>query len=152
MMAILYNDVMLRNTMSLRKMIDFKPSSYDMAMLPLDVILYLKVSIVSFSKEDNYEFIRFLFNDHDIVDYLINAKKTIIYDFDGRETSKEKFVTIFELFASQNFVQTSDYLKEILEYYSHKADVLIDIYTHDDKEYRLSNLDGIVKLEEILVK
>lgn len=140
---------MLRNTMSLRKMIDFKPSQEDMAMLPLDVVVYIKVSIVSESKELNYNFIRFLFNDPDIVNYLVNVDKTIIFDFDGTETKQERFVTIFELFANHNYAQTSEFFKELLEFYSHEADVLIDLYTHDDKEYRLSNLDGIVKLEEI---
>ena len=30
-----------------------------------------------------------------------------------------------------------------------EADVIIDLYTHDDEAYRLSNLEGIVKLEKM---
>ena len=143
---------MLVETMSLRKMIDFKPSDEDMAMLPLDVVLYIKISIVSLSKQDNYNFIKYLFNDSEITDYLKDIEKTIIYDFDGSQTKQGRFVTIFELFGSKNYNLTSDYLKELLSYYSHEADVVIDIYTHDSKQYRLSNLDGVVKLEEIVLK
>ena len=140
---------MLVDNMPLRRMVDFKPHAEDMAMLPLDVVLYMKVTIVSLYKEDNYTFIRFLFNDPDIREYLKDIEKTVIYDFDGTQTKQERFVTIFELYGLRNYGETSLYLKELLEYYTHEADVLIDIYTHDDKEYRLSNLDGIVKLEEL---
>ena len=38
---------MITNNMSLRKMIEFKPDDADMAMLPLDVVVYIKASIVS---------------------------------------------------------------------------------------------------------
>ena len=140
---------MLYKEMTLKDMLEFKPHAEDMAVLPLDVVLYLKVSIVSLYKEDNYAFIRFLFADPDIADYFKDIPKTVIYDFDGTETRQERFVTIFEAFGLRNFAETSDYLKELLSTYTHEADVLIDIYTHDDREYRLSNLDGIVKLEEL---
>ena len=137
---------MLTNNMTLRQMLEFKPSENDMVMLPLDVVLYIKISIVSLFKEDNYEFIRFFFNDPDLKEYLKDMDKTIIYDF---EAKKERFVSILELQGTRNYGETSIYLKELLENYNHIADVIIDIYTHDDKEYRLSNLDGIVKLEQL---
>ena len=137
---------MLTNNMTLRQMLEFKPSENDMAMLPLDVVLYIKISIVSLFKEDNYEFIRFFFNDPDLKEYLKDMDKTIIYDF---EAKKERFISILELQSTRNYGETSIYLKELLENYNHIADVIIDIYTHDDKEYRLSNLDGIVKLEQL---
>lgn len=140
---------MLVKNMTLRQMVDFKPDRQDMAMLPLDVILYIKVSIVSLEKQDNYNFIRFFFNDPDLKEYIKDIDKTIIYDFDGKQTTQERFVTIFELYGKKVYMETSEYLKDLLTLYTHEADVLIDIYTHDDKEYRLSNLDGIVKLEEL---
>ena len=62
---------------------------------------------------------------------------------------QEKFITIFELYSKYNYENTSAYLEELLQSYTHEADVLIDLYTHDSKEYRLSNLDGIVKLEQL---
>ena len=137
---------MLTNNMTLKQMLEFKPSENDMAMLPLDVVLYIKISIVSLFKEDNYEFIRFFFNDPDLKEYLKDIDKTIIYDFN---TKQERIVSIFELYGTKNHGLSSIYIKELLENYNHNADVIIDIYTHDDKEYRLSNLDGIVKLEEL---
>ena len=135
--------------MSLRKMVEFKPSDVDMAMLPLDVVVYVKVSVVSLEKNDNYDFIRYLFSDESMSNYFKDINDTIFYDFDGRNTNQEKFITIFELYSLYNYENTSSYLNELLQFYTHEADVLIDLYTHDSKEYRLSNLDGIVKLEQM---
>lgn len=139
---------MLNKDMSLIEMIKFKPSAMDMASLPLDIVVYIKVSIVSLYKEDNYDFIRYLFSKKDINEYIKDTNDIAFYDFDGTGTNQERFVTIFEMNSLYNYANISDYLKEVLEGYSHVADVIIDLYTHDDKEYRLSNLDGIVKLEE----
>ena len=135
--------------MPLRKMLDFKPSDEDMAMLDLDVVVYIKVSVVSLSKDDNYNFIKYLFSDDEISFYFKDYLKTIFYDFDGTVTYQEKFVTIFELYSLYKYENVSEYLKDLLSLYSHEADVLIDFYTHDSKAYRLSNLDGVVKLEEM---
>lgn len=142
---------MLNKDMSLIEMIKFKPSAMDMASLPLDIVVYIKVSIVSLYKEDNYDFIRYLFSKEDINEYIKDTSDIAFYDFDGTGTNQERFVTIFEMNSLYNYANVSDYLKEVLEGYSHVADVIIDLYTHDDKEYRLSNLDGIVKLEEYKV-
>ena len=138
--------------MSLRKMIEFKPNDVDMAMLPLDVVVYIKASIVSLDKNDNYDFIRYLFADENMPVYFKDLNDTVFYDFDGRHLGQEKVVTIFELYSMYNYENTSLYLEELLQSYTHEADVLIDLYTHDSKEYRLSNLDGIVKLEQMNVK
>ena len=139
---------MLTEKMSLIDMINFKPLDMDMATLPLDIVVYIKVSIVSLYKEDNYDFVRYLFEKEDINEYIKETNDISFYDFDGTKTNQERFVTIFEMCSLYNYHNVSEYLKEVLEGYSHVADVIIDFYTHDDKEYRLSNLDGIVKLEE----
>lgn len=130
-------------------MVKFEPSDMDMLTLPLDIVVYIKVSVVSLSKKDNYDFLKYLFTDEDASYYFKNMKDTVFYDFDGTQTTQEKFVTILELYSLYNYANTSEYLKELLEFYSHEADVLIDFYTHDSKAYRLSNLDGVVKLEEL---
>ncbi|MBQ1566844.1 MAG: hypothetical protein IIZ80_03015 [Erysipelotrichaceae bacterium] len=143
---------MITSNMSLRKMVEFKPSDVDMAMLALDVVVYIKASIVSLDKSDNYGFIRFLFSDENMPVYFKDLNDTLFYDFDGRDIGQEKVVTIFELYSLYNYENTSDYLRDLLQSYTHEADVLIDFYTHDSKEYRLSNLDGIVKLEQMNVK
>ena len=138
--------------MSLRKMIEFRPDDANMAMLPLDVVVYIKASVVSSDRNTNYDFIRYLFTDENMPSYFKDLNDTIFYDFDGRNSGQEKVVTIFELYSLYNYENTSNYLQELLMYYDHEADVLIDFYTHDSKEYRLSNLDGIVKLEQMNVK
>lgn len=139
---------MLNKDMSLIEMINYMPSDMEMVSLPLDIVVYIKVSIVSLYKEDNYEFIRYLFSKEDIKEYIKDSEDIAFYDFDGTNTNQERFVTIFEMNSLYNFQNISEYLKEILEGYDHIADVIIDLFTHDDKQYRLSNLDGIVKLEE----
>ena len=48
-------------------------------------------------------------------------------------------------------METSEYFKELLETYEGNGEVLFNFFTHDDKEYLLSNLDGIVKLEQLYV-
>lgn len=140
---------MLTDNMNLRQMVDFKPNEEDMALLDLDVVVYGKVSLISLTKQDNYDFIRFLFTEQDFNIYFKEYEKTVFYDFDGTRIHGEKFITVFELYSLYNFANTSDYLKEMLEAYSHEADVIIDLYTHDDEAYRLSNLEGIVKLEKM---
>ena len=143
---------MLVENMTLREMLDYQPSELDMAMLPLDIVVYVKVTLVGLEQSDNYGFIRYLFSSEEVPGFFKDFRDTVFYDFDGRRTDKEKFITIFELFSLYNYINVSDFLKELLEYYTHETDVLIDFYTHDDHSYRLSNLDGIVKLEEMNIK
>ncbi len=129
-------------------MIDFTPSDEDMALLPLEVTVYIKVSVVSLYKEDNYDFLRYFFSKEDIADEFYDLHKTVFYDFDGSDTKQKRFVTVFELYAKPNYRQISEFLQEVLyDYEDSPADVIMDFYTHDNKAYRLSNLDGIVKLE-----
>ena len=148
---------MLTNNMTLTQMVKFMPSDGDMAMLDLDVTLYLRVSLIALDKKDNYDFIRYFFSDEEIKHYFKQSEKTLFYDFDGSTVvinnvdgaRQEKFVTIFELFGLCIAQETSLYIEELLKNYTHEADVIIDIFTHDDHLYRLSNLEGIVKVEEV---
>ena len=143
---------MLLENMSLKNMLDYKPSDLDMAMLPLDVIVYVKVTLVSKSRQENYGFIRYLFSSPELNDYFKDTRNTLFYDLDGFNSGQTRFITIFEMYSLYNYSNVSEYLREVLEFYNHEADVLIDLYTHDNHSYRLSNLDGIVKLEEMNVK
>lgn len=140
---------MLLDNMNLKQMINFIPNSDDMYALDLDVIVYLKACIISFDKQTNYDFIKYLFSNEEIKVFFKDYLKTTFYDFDGTKTDQEKFITFFELYSLYNYANTSEFLKEILEKYNHEADVVIDLFTHDDQQYRLSNLDGVVKLEQL---
>ena len=143
---------MLTKDLTLSKMVAFKPTDEDMLSLPLDVIVYCKVSVVSLNKNDNYDFIKYLFSDEELHIFFKDANKTIFYDFDGTQTNQEKYINIFELYSLYNYENVSYYLQELLQNYTHEADVIIDLYTHDSRSYRLSNLDGIVKLEEMAIE
>lgn len=134
--------------MTLREMAEFEPKDEDMASLPLEAVVYLKIALISLSKEDNYGFINYFFSDEEITDYINDVTSTIVYDFDATNTDQEKFITFFDTTSKVKYGELSIYLEEILNKYGHEADVIIDLYTHDNNKYRLSNLEGIVKLEK----
>ena len=110
---------MLTNNMTLTQMVKFMPSDGDMAMLDLDVVVYLRVSLISLTKKDNYDFIRYFFSDEEIKNYFKDTNKTIFYDFDGLKTNQEKFITIFELYGLCIAQETSLYIEELLKNYTH---------------------------------
>lgn len=138
--------------MNLKVMSEFMPNEEDMAMLDLDVVVWVKLSIISNLKEVNYSFIRFFFDQKENSDIFLAFKdllKTTFYDF---EYKGERFITIAELFAKEKVSEIELLLKEIMEKYTHEAEVIFDLYTHDDHAYRLSNLDGVIKYEEMRIK
>ena len=138
--------------MNLKVMSEFMPNEEDMAMLDLDVVVWVKLSIISNLKEVNYAFIRFFFDQKENNDLFLAFKdllKTTFYDF---EYKGERFITIAELFAKEKVSEIELLLKEIMEKYTHEAEVIFDLYTHDDHAYRLSNLDGVIKYEEMRIK
>lgn len=128
-------------------MISFEPSDEDMAMLPLDVVVWSRLSIISISKETNYSAIKYLFENELFKGLFKDIEKTAFYDFDGTKTKQNCFVSICELMGTKNASSTIDDIKEVLEAYDHTCDIIIDIYTHDNKKYRISNLDGIIQAE-----
>ena len=138
--------------MNLKVMSEFMPNEEDMAMLDLDVVVWVKLSIISNLKEVNYSFIRFFFDQKENSDLFLAFKdllKTTFYDF---EYKGERFITIAELFAKEKVSEIELLLKEIMEKYTYEAEVIFDLYTHDDHAYRLSNLDGVIKYEEMRIK
>ena len=122
---------------------------FALRLLKYQKIISFSVSLISLTKKDNYDFIRYFFSDEEIKNYFKDTNKTIFYDFDGLKTNQEKFITIFELYGLCIAQETSLYIEELLKNYTHEADVIIDIFTHDDHLYRISNLEGIVKVEEV---
>ena len=51
--------------MTLKDMLEFKPNDEDMAVLDLDVVTYIRLTMVSVDKRINYNFMKFLLNDED---------------------------------------------------------------------------------------
>ena len=66
--------------MSLTQMVKFMPSDEEMAMMDLDVVLYLRISLISLSKEDNYGFIRYFFSDAEVKNYFKDYEKTVFFN------------------------------------------------------------------------
>ena len=138
--------------MSLKQMLDFKPSDEDMAMLDLDVVIYIKVSMVSILKEINYNFIRYLFaheQKDDFISTMKNINSTIFYDFEYQNGDDKRAITIFELYSNKTYTETEMLIKEMLADYTHDAEVIFDFYTHDNHEYRLTNIDGVVSTDQL---
>ena len=138
---------MFVSNMPLKAMINFAPNDEDMVLLDLDVVVWARISIVSIEKAVNYAAVKYFFTNEDFTALFKNIQHTTFYDFDGTNTKQNCFVTIAELYGLEKDTITIDTLKELLEAYDHSADVIIDIFTHDNKKHRLSNLDGIVKAE-----
>lgn len=149
---------MLTNNMNLMQMLEFKPNDEDMAVLPLDVVVYVKLTMISVDKRINYNFMKFLLNDEDddsnergqeVRGLFKDIEKSVLYDFEFEKDGDNRAITITELYSRQNFTDTEAIIHEILEVYTHDADVIFDFYTHDNHEYRLSNLDGNVILDTL---
>ncbi len=140
---------MLDKTMTLKTMVDLEPTDEDMAMLDLDVVVYVRATIVSNLKDINHSFIRYMFLRDDVDEIISTFKdiaKTVFYDFTYND---ERSITIFELYSKKPYAETESLLNDILVGYGHEAEVLFDIYTHDSHKYRLSDLDGIVKNDKL---
>ncbi|MDO5438468.1 MAG: hypothetical protein Q4F09_00290 [Erysipelotrichaceae bacterium] len=141
---------MLVSNMTLRQMIDFRPGDEDMALLPLDVTVYIKATVISKDREGNIGFIRHLFSHDLCAEVFKDPAKTLFYDFDAREIkNSHKFITIFELYSKETLQLTSEDILEILQAYSAEADIVMDLYSFDNRMIRLSVLDGVVNAEEI---
>lgn len=147
---------MLSSKMTLKDMLEFKPNDEDMAVLDLDVVTYIRLTMVSVDKRINYNFMKFLLNDEDDKDnyrgqevrsMIKNIDKSVLYDFELIKDDIKRAITITELYSKQNYTDTEALFHEILDVYTHDADVIFDFFTHDNHEYRLSNLDGAVVLD-----
>lgn len=136
---------MLLNNMTLKEMLDFKPSDEDMLSLDLSVVVYIKLLIISKDTETNNSFIRFLFENEEFNEYFIETSDTSYYEFNSKDN---KYLTITELFAKHKFEETKNYLKDILETYKDEAIYSFNLYTHDNHSYSLHNIEGFIELEE----
>lgn len=142
---------MLTKKMSLKAMLDFSPNDEDMAVLDLDTVVYLKLAVISIAKEINYNFIRFIFKEgeKEMASYFKNLAQTVFYDFEYRKGDDNRAITISEFYALKPYTETEMFINELLQKYSHEAEVIFDFYTHDRHIYRLSNLDGIVVNDQL---
>lgn len=137
---------MLNKKMSLHEMMYFKPEDSDMLSLPLYVLVYAKVFVTSSNEEDNINFIKYL-QANDIKSSLYDYEKTTFYTFFAPDNSR--YVTIFEIYSLKTYFEISDILFEQLKEYSHDCDIVIDFFTHDNHLYRLSDIAGEVKNDQL---
>lgn len=134
--------------MTLKQMIDFKPSENDMLNLNLDEIVYLKIIIIGENLESNHKDLRILLNPkylEELKKCIKNLNKSIFYDFNHNQ----KTITIFDLKSKENYFFIHSLFEDILNSYQFYGDISITFFTHDNKEFILSDFNGIVKTEKI---
>lgn len=141
---------MLNEKMTLKQMLDFLPSKINLSNLKKDISIYLKLTIISLNKDDNYTFLKFFFQQELAQQTFYNFQKMPFFDFDARQIKKShKFITICELFSIKNAEETARNIFTLLKNYHNKCDLVFDLYSLDNKHFRLSLMEGRKKLEEI---
>lgn len=138
---------MLEKNMTLAQMLEWNPGDLDMLSLPLEAIVYLKITILSNNQETNMDLITHLFTNEESKDYFYDLTNSNIYDFivpnDGG------FINIVEAYGTCRYGEMSIFVKELLESYDGDAECIIDLYTHDNNHYRYSLLDHSIGVEKI---
>lgn len=137
---------MLNDKMSLHEMMYFKPEDSDMLSMPLEALVYVKVFATSNKDMDNVDFVSYL-HDTDLKEDLYEYESTNFYQFSS--PNKDRFITIFELYGNKPYQELSEHFLEVMSNYSHNSDVVIDMFTHDSHLYRLSDLAGEIKLDQL---
>lgn len=137
---------MLNEKMSLHDMMYFKPEDIDMLSLPLEALVYIKVFSTSSIEQDNIDFVSFL-HSTDLKEDLYEYEKTDFFQFSS--PNKDRFVTIFELYGNKPYQELSEHFMDVMQEYSHNSDIIIDMFTHDSHLYRLSDLAGEIKLDQL---
>lgn len=140
---------MLTNDMTLKEMMEFNPNDEDMLSLPLDSIVYIKMFIISATKEDNYDFLRNHFYNDEINECINEPENINIHDFDSTKDGGDKFVSICEMTSKVIYEEVEEFFKKMLLNYNHEAFILIYLYTHDNKKYLISDEDGVIKTNKI---
>lgn len=136
---------MLTGNMTLKEMLDFKPSNSDMMALDLSVVIYVKFLIISQDFNENNKLIRHLLENEEYSENFVKLNDTSFYEFKSKDN---KCLTITELFSMRKLEETKDIFKTILEKYNGDCLYTINLYTHDDHHYILHNLEGYISFEE----
>lgn len=137
---------MLDKSMSLHEMMYFEPQDGDMLSLPLEVLAYVKVFVTSIDQQLNTNFISYL-SQNNIKDYIYDFQSTTFYTFES--PNKDRCVTLFELYSTISYYEISDFLYELLSKYTHDCDIVFDFFTHDNHLYRLTDIAGEIKIDQL---
>lgn len=139
---------MLEKNMTLAQMLEFNPSDIDMLSLPLEAIVYLKITILSNGPDTNMDLIKHLFTNEESNTYFYDLTNSNIFDF--VVPNNGGFINIVEASGTAVYGEMSIFIKELLESYNGEAECVVDIYTHDNNHYRYSLLDHAVGVEKVV--
>lgn len=140
---------MLTTDMTLKQMMEFNPTSEDMLSLPLEAIVYIKMFVISATKDENHTFFADHFYNDEINECINDPENINIHDFDSTKDGGDKFVSVCEMTSKVIYEEIEEFFKKILINYTHEAFVLVYLYTHDDKKYLISDEDGVIKTNRI---
>lgn len=139
---------MLEKNMTLAQMLEWTPNDSDMLSLPLEAIVYLKITILSPNADTNMTLISHLFQNEESNEYFYDLVNSNIYDF--IVPNNNGFINIVEALGTCRYGEMSIFLKEMLESYNGDADCVIDLFTHDNNHYRYSLLDHAFGSEKVI--
>jgi len=136
---------MLVENMTLKQMLEYQPNKEDLAIMPLQARLLIKLTIIGEDKEKNYGFLRSFFQQDMKNSIFYASAKTIFYDFDATEISNShKFITIAELYSELEDKDFIASLAKLLEGSEKESDVYFEIYSLQDSHYQVSIINGEV--------
>lgn len=139
---------MLEKNMTLAQMLEFNPSDTDMLSLPLEAIVYLKITILSDDQDTNMGLIKHLFTNEEANNYFYDLTNSNIFDFSVPNNGG--FINIVEALGTAVYGEMSIFIKELLESYMGESECVIDLYTHDNNHYRYSLLDHVFGSEKVI--
>ena len=139
---------MLEKNMTLSQMLEYAPQDVDMLSLPLEAVVYLKITVLSADEATNLELIKHLFTNEEASSYFYDLTNSNIYDF--VVPNNAGFVNIVEVCGTCPYGEMSIYLKELLDNYDGDAECIIDLFTHDSNHYRYTYVDKMVGVQKVI--
>ena len=139
---------MLEKNMTLSQMLEFIPKDIDKLSLPLQAIVYLKITVMSSDEATNLDLIKHLFTNEESESYFYDLTNSNIYDF--VVPNNGGFVNIVEAYGTTPYGEMSMYIKELLDNYDGDGECVIDIFTHDSNHYRYTLIDKMVGVQKII--
>jgi len=146
---------MLDKTMTLNQVINCTPTLDELSVLPLDVNALVKIMIVANSKEDAYNFIRYMFNDENkvILEFFKDLNKTIFFDFDHTNYEESKYIMAGELYSLESNETTIRFLEELLDDNPiATVDAIFDLFDTEENHYRIAIYENKAKTDLIKTK
>lgn len=138
---------MLSKNMTLKQMLDYKPTDSDMESLDLNIIVYIKALFIANDQISNIKSLKHIIENSEASSIFINIESTPYYEFKSKDN---KCLIITELFSKVSYAELESFLKEILDKWQSNSIYSLNIYTHDNKYYVMDNIGGYNNIEKVI--